>query len=110
MFVKPVYGGWLEREVEAAGSAVPVVTLAPAGLEPSPAGDALPAPALLEVAGEAEPAVRHLETLPPDARSVDLVHARRIVTAGLGLRSDELLEAVRELADLLDGSVARRGP
>jgi len=110
VFVKPVHGGWLEREVEAAGAAVPVVTLAVSGLEPSAAGEALPAAELLAIVPDAEPAVRHLETVPPDARSVDLVHSRRIVTAGQGVRSAALLEAVRELADLLDGSVGATRP
>ena len=110
VFVKPVHGGWLEREVQAAGSAVPVVTLATAGLEPSAAGEALPAPESLDVPAGDAPAVRRLEVLPPEARSVDLVHARRIVTAGQGVRSDALLEAVSELADLLDGSVGATRP
>jgi electron transfer flavoprotein alpha subunit len=110
VFVKPVHGGWLEREVEAAGSAVPVVALAAAGLEPSIVGEALPAAGLLELPGDAASDVRHLETLPPESRSVDLVYARRIVTAGQGVRSAALLDAVRELADLLDGSVGATRP
>jgi electron transfer flavoprotein alpha subunit len=110
VFVKPVHGGWLEREVEAVDGTVPVVALAAAGLEPSAAGEALPAPQLLTVAEGAEAAVRHLETVPPEACSVDLVYARRIVTAGRGVASDALLASVRELADLLDGSVGATRP
>ena len=61
-------------------------------------------------APQLRPRVRHLETIPPDPRTVDLVHARRIVAAGSGSASDDLLAAVRELADLLEGSVGATRP
>ena len=54
--------------------------------------------------------MQRLELLPPDAKSVDLVHARRIVAAGMGTTSGELLSAVHELAELLDGSVGATRP
>ena len=114
-FGKPVYGGWLQRDVRAADGAVPVVTLDLAGIE-TPAADAAEAagaladPQLLDLKATADPAVRHLETVPPDARSVDLVHARRIVAAGVGAAGDDLLAAVGELADLLQGSVGATRP
>jgi electron transfer flavoprotein alpha subunit len=72
-FVKPVYGGWLEQEVRAAEGFIPVATLDLAGLEPPEAAAQVAAAALARVevvpcAAEAFPAVRHLETIPPDAR------------------------------------------
>lgn len=110
-FARPAYGGWLQRDIVPAGGRVPVVTLDLRGLE-TPGVDAagvLDDPQVL--APEAvEPAVRHLETVSPDARSVDLVHARRIVTAGSGAVGDDLLEIVQELADLLEGSVGATRP
>ena len=109
-FSRPAYGGWLRRDVVAGHGRVPVVTLDLSGVDAPPAAAAVLAePDVLEP-DMVEPAVRHLETLPPDARSVDLVHARRIVTAGAGAASDELLAAVRELADLLEGSVGATRP
>ena len=115
MFVKPVYGGWLEREVVAAEGFIPVATLDLAGLEPSETAAAQAAAALagaevIALAREEDPRVHHLETLPPDARSVDLVHAKRIVAAGVGAAREDLLGAVRELADLLEGSVGATRP
>jgi electron transfer flavoprotein alpha subunit len=110
-FCKPVYGGWLQREVRAADGAGPVVTLDLAGIEtPTPDTEALADPQVLDLKAVADPAVRHLETVPPDARSVDLVHARRIVAAGVGATGDDLLAAVGELADLLQGSVGATRP
>jgi electron transfer flavoprotein alpha subunit len=111
VFVKPVYGGWLEQEVEPVSGFTPVVTLVLDGLEPpddSVAG--LPGPQVLDIASSVPPRVSHLETVAPDARSVDLVHAKRIVAAGSGSASEKLLAAVQELADLLDGSVGATRP
>jgi electron transfer flavoprotein alpha subunit len=114
-FVKQVYGGWLEQEVVAADGFVPVATLDLAGLEPAEDAAAQAAAVLarahaIACAPEAFPRVRHLETVPPDARSVDLVHAKRIVAAGMGAANEDLLAAVRELADLLEGSVGATRP
>jgi len=109
-FARPAYGGWLQREVLADEGCVPVVTLDLTGVAATEDGAGVLAdPEALELAA-GEPAVRHLETLAPDARSVDLVHARRIVTAGSGAAGDSLLEAVRELAELLEGSVGATRP
>ena len=111
-FVKLVYGGWLEQEVEVAGGFTAVVALALAGLEP-PADSvlsSLPIPEMLETAPSLGARARHLELVPPDARSVDLVHAKRIVAAGSGGASEKLLATVQELADLLEGSVGATRP
>ncbi len=122
VFVKPVYGGWLEQEITAAEGFVPVVTLDLSGVEPNDAAAAQAATALCDAevlsadprtpAGSPAvvPRVRHLETRPPDARSVDLVHAKRIVTAGMGMANERLLAAAAELADLLEGSVGATRP
>jgi electron transfer flavoprotein alpha subunit len=115
-FVKPVYGGWLEREIRAAAGFIPVATLDVAGIEILDEADAAAVEAIaataevLTCSGSLLPGARHIETIPPDARSVDLVHAKRIVAAGMGTANEKLLAAVRELADLLEGSVGATRP
>jgi electron transfer flavoprotein alpha subunit len=114
-FVKPVYGGWLEQDVASAPGFVPVATLDLTGIETSDAAaeaaaEMLAQAEVVHVAAESFPPVRHVETIPPDARSVDLVHAKRIVAAGMGSVSETLLGAVHELADLLEGSVGATRP
>jgi len=114
-FVKPVYGGWLEQDVAAAAGFVPAATLDLTGMETSEAAAEAAALMLAQaevvhVAAEPFPRVRHIETLAPDARSVDLVHAKRIVAAGMGSASETLLTAVHELAGLLEGSVGATRP
>jgi electron transfer flavoprotein alpha subunit len=119
--VKPVYGGWLEREIDPVAGFVPVVTLDLAGMEqPESPADGLLAPevvemgtgalATVEIGALAPPRVRRLELAAPDPRSVDLIHARRIVAAGSGSASERLLLAAHELAELLEGSVGATRP
>jgi electron transfer flavoprotein alpha subunit len=120
VFVKPVYGGWLEQEIEPIAGTVPVATLDLTGVDEADSfADGLPIPEVLEIEGPAQgapgapqlrPRVRHLETIPPDPRTVDLTHAKRIVAAGSGSSSEDLLAAARELADLLAGSVGATRP
>ena len=108
--VKPVFGGWLQLDVDPADGVAPVVTLDLTGMQaPASASGEEPAPEVLEVdAGDSR--VRRLELVPPDARSVDLIHAKRIVAAGSGVAGEGLRDAVGELADLLDGSVGATRP
>jgi electron transfer flavoprotein alpha subunit len=111
VFVKPVYGGWLEEEVRPAEGSIPVATLDLAGMsEPEVELETMAAAQSLEAAAGVSAGVRRLELIPPAARTVDLVHARRIVAAGSGTVSAALLEAAAELADLLDGSVGATRP
>ena len=118
IYVKPVQGGWLEREIAFADGCTHVATLqldaASAAAGESPADSVLPAlqwvVAPLPVPEDAERRVRRLDLEPPDPRTVDLVHARRIVGVGVGGASDGLLDAVAELAELLEGSLGATRP
>ena len=119
VLVKPVYGGWLEQDCRSAIGMPVVATLDLAGVEVSGAAEEAGATAgteafasaeVVEVLGEGSPSVRRLELVPPDPRSVDLAHAKRIVAAGAGGASERLLSAVGELADLLEGSLGATRP
>jgi electron transfer flavoprotein alpha subunit len=57
-----------------------------------------------------QPRSRRLRRLPPDPRSVRLAQADRIVAAGLGIGSPELLPSVQELADLLGAALGASRP
>lgn len=109
-FVKPVYGGWLDQEIEPVAGSIPVATLdlpsdSESGLEFGPSLS----PEVLEIApGSA--AIRSMEVIPPEPGTVDLVHAKRIVAAGAGSADETLLPAVREMAELLEGSVGATRP
>jgi electron transfer flavoprotein alpha subunit len=110
-FVKPVYGGWLEQEIEAGEGSIPVVTIDLTAMPlPTTLLEDLPAPEVLELTGGVADTVRSLEVIPPDPSTVDLVHAKRIVTAGAGSAGDELLCAARDLAEVLEGSMGATRP
>ena len=53
---------------------------------------------------------RLMRSLPADPRSVRLAEADRIVAAGLGIGSPELVPAVQELADELDAALGASRP
>jgi electron transfer flavoprotein alpha subunit len=118
VFVKPVQGGWLERELSFAAGCAQVATIQ---LDVAPAASGEPptdlGPAVPQWIATTSPApdgaglrVRRLDLEPPDPRTVDLVHARRIVGVGVGGAGDDLLDAVAELAELLEGSVGATRP
>jgi electron transfer flavoprotein alpha subunit len=96
----------LERWLVPAGE--PLV----ATVRPGARGAPRPRPRQAEVIPLAagEPRVRRLRTLPHDPRSVRLAEADRIVAAGLGIGSAELLPAVQDVADLLDAALGASRP
>jgi electron transfer flavoprotein alpha subunit len=119
VYVKPVHGGWLEREISFPPDVVQVATVEPAVVPTGSATSSTPDdPIMLEIEGaekdargeRSAPRVIRLELVPPDFRTVDIVHAKRIVAVGAGGASDELLAAVGELAELLQGSVGTTRP
>ena len=116
VYAKPVQGGWLEREFSFNAGCAQVATVR-LDAAPAAAGESRsnPDPAVSQwvvapAPNGAGPRVRRLDLEPPDPRTVDLVHARRIVGVGVGGASSELLDAVAELAELLEGSVGATRP
>jgi electron transfer flavoprotein alpha subunit len=96
----------LERWLVPAGQ--PLV----ATVRPGARGAPRPRPRQAEVTPltAGEPRVRRLRALPHDPRSVRLADADRIVAAGLGIGSAEVLPAVQDVADLLDAAVGASRP
>ena len=92
--------------------------LVPAGLplvatvRPGGRGAPRPRPRTAQVVDLAAPPARTglRRRLPPDPRSVRLAEADRIVAAGLGIGSPELLPEIQELADLLGAALGASRP
>ena len=51
-----------------------------------------------------------LERIPPDFRTTDIVHAKRIIGTGAGSADKQLIAVVEELAELLQGSLGATRP
>jgi electron transfer flavoprotein alpha subunit len=51
-----------------------------------------------------------IDILPPDYRTVDILHAKRIIGVGAGCTSPEILGMVEELSHLLEGSLGTTRP
>ena len=115
VYVKPVQGGWLERELTFAPGFVQIATVqvdaavGGASAPPTSRAERWVAKAARRPGGGEAP-VRRLDIVPPDPGTVDLVHARRIVGVGVGSAGDELRAAVAELAELLHGSLGATRP
>jgi electron transfer flavoprotein alpha subunit len=122
VFHQPAGGGWFENEVSFAPEVTAVVTLDAGVLAESPHVARRDAPAAagreamppvvasLELSVPADPACRRRALLPPDFRTVDLIHAPRVLAAGMGSASPEVLAQVDELAELLEASLGTTRP
>jgi electron transfer flavoprotein alpha subunit len=119
-YVKPVFGGRLDRHVAFAAGYLQVVTLrstaVAAGMADGPAlasaADvvALDLDACRARLGERASHVTLLEVIEPEPQTVDIVHAERIVGVGAGAARDDVLDAAQALAGLLEGAVGATRP
>jgi electron transfer flavoprotein alpha subunit len=111
-YVRSVHGDQLEREISCAEWTRPVVSIQPEAL---PAGEAANSPPfqVLKIPIEIPRDLvgsRTDKIVAPDCRTMDIQHAERIVGAGSGCASAELLSLVEELSQLLEGSIAATRP
>jgi electron transfer flavoprotein alpha subunit len=51
-----------------------------------------------------------LSRIPPDFRTLDIIHAKRIIGTGAGIAHKELIPALEEFAELLEGSLGATRP
>jgi electron transfer flavoprotein alpha subunit len=105
IYVRRVYEDQFEQEVSYMGGRREVATMRIDAFETRPIAERRPLE-VWSITVEIPPAIarsRTLELLPPDARTVDIAYARRILGAGAGSTDVRLL--VDELAQLLDASI-----
>jgi electron transfer flavoprotein alpha subunit len=112
IFVKSLYGDQFEQEVSFASGLAEIAAIRPEVLNRRGAGE----PSRLTIREHAIEVPReiiltqHLGQIPPVYSTVDIMHARRILGAGMGTVGDNLQILVRELADLLEGSLGSTRP
>jgi len=111
-YVKPLYGNQFEQEISFPPGLVEVATMRPEVLSRKEASQWLPLQ-VEEVPLEISPDVARTEPLgivAPDFRTVDILHARRILGAGSGAAESDLLPLVHKLSHLLEGAVGTTRP
>jgi electron transfer flavoprotein alpha subunit len=106
VYAKYVYGGRFEQEVTFSGlpeiASFNVEALEAHADSPGPV--AAPRKVYLHIP-EAEDGQRTIARIPPDFRTMDIRHAKRILDIGAGCNRPELLELAEELSNLLEASI-----
>lgn len=102
---RDVLGGRAETSIRCAPQTPFVIALEPGMIDPSPIGD-VAAISLSDVFAELAPSSSGTQSTAPRKR---LTGADRIVSGGRGMRSEEGVALVEELADVLDAAVGSSG-
>lgn len=111
-FFRPVYGGQAYQGVVFQSDRTMIVTMDPEALNNTPC-HSNEKPQILFIKPALSPEairVEHLEFLPSDFKTVDVADAGRIVAAGMGAATADLLPLVEELASLVEGSIGTTRP
>ena len=112
IFSRPVYGDQLYQEVVFQTNNTMLLTMAPRVLNVSPISKSRRVKTSVIEPKLSPQAIRarHLDFLPADYKTVDVVDADVVVSAGMGAATDELLPLVEELATLIEGTIGTTRP
>lgn len=111
-YVRQQYGGQFTRETSLEGCPVEVASINIQVLDMRDMAHAEPV-RTVDFFIDVPPGIKGpvpLEVIPPDYRTVDVLYAKRIVGAGAGCAGPRLMALVKELSDLLEGSVGTTRP
>jgi electron transfer flavoprotein alpha subunit len=111
-YVKPLYGNQFEQKFSFLPGLVEMASIRPEVLSRKKAPQRCPLQ-VEEVPLEISPDVARTEPLgivPPDFRTVDILHAQRILGAGSGAAEPDLLPLVQKLSHLLEGALGTTRP
>ncbi|MFC1942561.1 electron transfer flavoprotein subunit alpha/FixB family protein [Chloroflexota bacterium] len=112
VFFRPVYGDQLYQEVIFQTSQTMLVTMDPTVLNITPLSKSSKVKSSVIESGLSPDTIRakHLDFLPADFKTVDVVDANVVVSAGMGAATAELLPLVEELAGLIEGTIGTTRP
>jgi electron transfer flavoprotein alpha subunit len=111
-FYRSAYNDQFYQEVIFQSGKTMLVTMDPRVLNATPAAKAVRVRIRTIEPGLPDSVIHteHLEYLPADFRTVDIIEADTIVAAGMGAVSDDLLPLVEDLAALIEGSIGTTRP
>jgi electron transfer flavoprotein alpha subunit len=111
-YVRPLYGNQFEQEFSFSPGLVEVASIRPEILSRKKAPRKLSLQ-VQEIPLEVSPDAARTESLgivPPDFKTVDIVHAQRILGAGLGVADPDIFPLVQKLSHLLGGALGTTRP
>lgn len=111
-YVRHLYADQLEQEISYINPTKEIVTLRPDILDKKGAKEAIPIKVeviRIDVSRKV-PKVEIIEIIPPDYRTVDIIHAKRIIGIGTGCSTPELIGQAEELSHLLKASIGTTRP
>jgi electron transfer flavoprotein alpha subunit len=116
LYIKPVYGGQFEEKISFPSGSNEIATFKQEALDKGLCVENNDIKNDIEVVVKKvsiPPEIirtKPLEHIPPDFRTTDIVHAKRIIGTGAGSADKQLIAVVEELAELLQGSLGATRP
>jgi electron transfer flavoprotein alpha subunit len=113
---KPVYGGQFEEKISFPAGCIEIATIKQEALDKGLRVESNDIENDIEVVVKKvsiPPKIirtKPLERIPPDFRTTDIVHAKRIIGTGAGSADKQLIAVVKEFAELLQGSLGATRP
>jgi electron transfer flavoprotein alpha subunit len=115
-YIKPLYGGQFEERISFPAGSIEIATIRQEALDKGLHVERTDKPNNIEVITKKvsiPPEIirtKPLERIPPDFRTTDIVHAKRIIGTGAGSAHKQLIAVVEEFAELLQGSLGATRP
>ena len=109
---KAVYGGQFEKKISFPAGSIEIATIRQEALDKglkAERGDIKVVEKQIDITSE----IIHtkiLDRIPPDFRTSDIVHAKRIIGTGAGIADKKLFPVLEEFAELLQGSLGATRP
>jgi electron transfer flavoprotein alpha subunit len=115
-YLKPVYEGQFEEKISFPAGSLEIATIRQEALDKGLRVESNDIKNDIEVVVKKvsiPPEIirtKPLERIPPDFRTTDIVHAKRIIGTGAGSADKQLIAVVEEFAELLQGSLGATRP
>jgi electron transfer flavoprotein alpha subunit len=112
LYIKPVYDGQFEEKISFPSESIEIATFRQEALDKGLRVESNDMEVVVKKISIPPEAIRTkpLERIPPDFRTTDVVHAKRIIGTGAGSADKQLISVVEEFAELLQGSLGATRP
>jgi electron transfer flavoprotein alpha subunit len=112
IYVKPVYEGQYVKEISFPSGALEIATLRWEALDKgfkAERGDLRIVERQIDISPDII-RTRIIDRIPPDFRTSDIIHAKRVIGTGAGVADKKFISILEEFAELLQGSIGATRP